>query len=370
MNYKDTLFFIGKCLTINHESHNKSIIENSFKNNEVDWDAVVKVSTAHYVFPALYLNLKRADFLGHLPQDLIVYMEHITSLNRERNEQIISEAKEIQRLLIQHTIQPVFLKGIGNLLEGLYKDIAERMVGDIDFLVPIKDYEKSIQLLRKINYSNKNPSLLENLDHRHYPRLTSPNKIAAVEVHKELTKSPFRDEFNYTSIFPRIQKIEVVHVLGFGDQLCLSIIATQIHDKGQLFKNIALRNAYDVFLLSKKCGSKQAISKFEKLFDPLNNFLAISNEVFNNVKTLEYETTKESKAYFKAFLMYLDNDTLRRKHLKSTKKRVKRNIRFNVLKKAIISKEHRKWFFKRIADKEWQEARMIEFGLKKPKPNA
>ena len=28
------------------------------KINDIDWDAVVKVSTAHYVFPALYCNLK------------------------------------------------------------------------------------------------------------------------------------------------------------------------------------------------------------------------------------------------------------------------------------------------------------------------
>ena len=36
------------------------------KTTDVDWDAVVKVSTSHYVFPALYCNFKRADFLKYL----------------------------------------------------------------------------------------------------------------------------------------------------------------------------------------------------------------------------------------------------------------------------------------------------------------
>ena len=120
MTYKETLFFIGKCLTINHEAHNKALVESVLKADDVNWDNVVKISTAHYVFPALYCNLKKADFLHFLPDDLVEYMQHITNLNRERNEQIITQAKEINDLLLANNITPIFLKGTGNLLEGLY----------------------------------------------------------------------------------------------------------------------------------------------------------------------------------------------------------------------------------------------------------
>ena len=89
MNYKETLFFIAKCLTISLEDKNRDEIELILETTYIDWDAVVKVSTAHYVFPALYCNLKRVDFLKYLPQELVSYMKHITNLNRERNEQII-----------------------------------------------------------------------------------------------------------------------------------------------------------------------------------------------------------------------------------------------------------------------------------------
>ena len=63
MNYKETLYFIAKCLTISLEENNRQEIEIILKTTDVDWDAVVKLSTAHYVFSALYCNLKRADFL-------------------------------------------------------------------------------------------------------------------------------------------------------------------------------------------------------------------------------------------------------------------------------------------------------------------
>ena len=35
------------------------------QSNNLDWDKVVKVSTSHYVFPALYCNLQRSNFLQY-----------------------------------------------------------------------------------------------------------------------------------------------------------------------------------------------------------------------------------------------------------------------------------------------------------------
>jgi hypothetical protein len=62
MAYKQTLFFVARCLTIQQEEKNKILIENKLKSNTVDWDVVEKVSTSHYVFPAFFCNLKRANF--------------------------------------------------------------------------------------------------------------------------------------------------------------------------------------------------------------------------------------------------------------------------------------------------------------------
>ena len=171
MTYKETLFFVAKCLTINHEAHNKRIVEEMLQSNTVDWDEVVKLSTAHFVFPALYCNLKRASFLSYLPKDLVEYMKYITALNRERNEKIIAQAKELNTLLLEHHITPIFLKGTGNLLEGLYEDIAERMVGDIDFLFSKEDYPKATEFIITRGYfstEKKNKTHKQQLQ-QHYP---------------------------------------------------------------------------------------------------------------------------------------------------------------------------------------------------------
>ena len=89
MTYKEALFFIGKCLTISLEAKNKKEIERELKSGNIDWDAVVKVSTAHYVFPALYCNLNRVDFLHYLPEELVNYLIHKSMLNREHRKWLI-----------------------------------------------------------------------------------------------------------------------------------------------------------------------------------------------------------------------------------------------------------------------------------------
>jgi len=350
LNYKETLFFIAKCLTISLEETNRDEIELMLKTTSIDWDDVVKVSTAHYVFPAIYCNFKRADFLKYLPTDLVEYMIHITNLNRDRNNQIIKQAKDLNTVLLDDGIRPLFLKGTGNILEGLYEDIGERMVGDIDFLFSEKDFTKSIDVLKKDNYTKPEDELDYFQGFRHYSRLVKPANIAAVEIHKEVTIEKHRGEFNYKIISQDVQIINDFSVLNFENQLSLSIINSQINDYGFELKNFSLRNAYDVFLLSKKVDTKKVISKFTKLMNPLNCFLANCNLVFGNLESLEYHKTKEAENYLKAF----NNSFNKRKsNLKINFKLFMINLirRFGIVCKSILNSENREWLLNRIKSK-------------------
>ena len=350
MNYKETLFFVAKCLTISLEKKNREEIEAKLQSEEIDWDAVVKVSTGHYAFPALYCNLKRVDFLKYVPADLVEYMKHITDLNRERNLQIIEQAKELNQLLLANNITSIFLKGTGNILEGLYEDVAERMVGDIDFLFSEKDFFRVIDILKKDNYAIPDNQLDYFSGFRHYSRLVKPERIAAVEIHKEVVIEKYRNEFNYIMICKDDQKINNFSVLSFENQLSLSIISSQVNDYGFEFKKFSLRNAYDVFLLSKKVNTKKAISKLTSLKNPLNCFLANCHLVFGDVDSLEFYKTKESDNYLKAF----NKSILRKKiniimYFESIIIIFKR--RFIIVCKSVFNTGNRKWLLKRIKNK-------------------
>ena len=364
MNYKETLYFIAKCLTISLEAKNRQEIEKQLKSTSIDWDAVVKVSTAHYVFPALYCNLKHADFLQYLPQELVSYMEHITDINRERNKQIILQANELNNVLLANNIRPIFLKGTGNLLVGIYEDIGERMVGDIDFLVSKKKFFRTIEILKNNSYRKEENQNEYSTRNRHYTRLVKKEHIAAVEIHKEITLEKYTNEFNYSFVNKDSQLINGISVLSYANKLNLSIIANQINDNGFYYKTMALRNAYDVFLMSKKTNAKDAVNKLDKLSYHLNCFLAACFEVFNKVDSLTYNSTTKTASYLGVFNSQFNNKETTNKRFKRIKIYLDIKLRLNIILKSIINKEYRVWLFDLLTDKNWWKRKLVQLGIK------
>ena len=348
MNYKETLYFIAKCLTISLGDKNKREIENQLKSDTIDWDVVVKVSTSHYVFPAIYCNFKRADFLKYLPSDLFDYMRYITNLNRNRNKQIIEQAHDLNNILLANNITPIFLKGTGNLLSGIYVDPAERMVGDIDILVSEKEFSSTIKILLDNSYMEEENQSKYSKGNRHYTRLVNKEYIAAVEIHTELLIKKYTYEFNYNFVKKDCLVANGVTCLSYANKLNLSIISNQINDSGFYFKTIALRNAYDVFLLSKKTNAKNAVSTLDKLSYPLNCFLAACYEVFNKIECLEYNKTKKTASYLNVFSNQLTYTNKAKKRYKRIKRYITLKYRLNIIYKSIIYKVYRVWLFKKL----------------------
>ncbi len=342
MNYKETLFFIAKCLTISHEKNHLDCISEKIKSNNVDWDQVVRVSTAHYVFPALYCNLKRAELLPFIPEELVSYMKYITNLNRERNLEIIDQAKEINELLLSQNITAIFLKGTGFLVNNMYQDLAERMVGDIDFLVSDYEYERAVQLLKENNYSS-DPHLLENVKlGKHYPRITHKNKIAAVEIHFRIIKEPYEQCLNYNTVKDSLLKTkDEISIVSYHNQVLHTIFNFQTNDLGYWFKFISLRNYYDLFLLSKKTNTLTAIKSAKQYFTILNSFLASCYYIFDAVSSIEFVRNKAATNFVNRQIELLDSPKKMAINKKKWSFFFDQKSRFKKLKLAFVNKDVR-----------------------------
>jgi hypothetical protein len=175
----------------------------------------------------------------------------------------------------------------------------------------------------------------------------------------------YRKEINYSVVEKHSQVINEVRVLSYANKLNLSIIANQINDHGFEYKTMALRNAYDVFLLSKKTNAKVSVNALDELTNPLNCFLAACYEIFNKVDSLEYNNTKMTASYLSIF----NNQFTNRKTTKIRYKRIKTYLflksRLGIIYKSLIYKEYRVWLFKRVTDKNWYKEKGIQLGIKK-----
>ncbi|NOR28460.1 MAG: hypothetical protein GQ540_08030 [Lutibacter sp.] len=251
MNYKEALYFIGNCLSCTKNVSAKKWVVSQVTSKKIDWETVVKVSSAQLVVPALYLNLKRANVLHLLPKDLITYFKEMTALNKERNIAILNQVNHLVELLNKHQIEHVFLKGTAHLLENLYEDISERMIGDIDLLVAPEQFDKTAKLALEIGYKPLTKYYKNELKLlKHYPRLVHEEWIAAVEIHRVVIQPPYNTTLKSTSILEHKLAFENTFTPSYHHQILHNILNVQVNDKGFLYAKINLRQMYDCYLLS------------------------------------------------------------------------------------------------------------------------
>ena len=368
MTPAEITLFIAKSLSISLNGKNLEEIKEVLKSQEIDWDLFVKISTSQLVLPALYCNYKRNNLLNFFPDDLVVYMKEITSLNRDRNLQIIEQINELNNLLKQNGVNPIFIKAAGYLIQGLYDDSAERMVGDIDFLVSKNEYDLAAKILSEHNYKSVSDLGYDFPNFKHHPRICNDDHIAAVEIHKEIVVEKYALEFNYETIKNNIIQKDGFSVLSIDDQKALSIFSNQINDYGYDYKSMGLKNAYDFLLLNSKEPDTEFALRFNKLQTPIYCFIAAVDYLFGDLG-LTFDNNKKVQKYLNGFKSLLHSPRKRKIYSRIIGIKLFTVKRLKVISKSFVNKEYRIWLFRRISDKRWQREKLVQLKLKKPLNN-
>ena len=352
MNYRDTLFFIGKCLTLEHEKHNYKEVKKLIMANRVNWENVIKLSSKHYVLPVLYLKLKKSALLSTLPSDLVLFLNKITLENEKRNREILRQIIAIEELFLIHRLKPIFIKGSGNLKQNLYPNIGERMVGDIDILFHNSETQKAQKILLKNGYT----PIYEGpyIKNRHLKRLSSPNHIASVEVHDEIVSGKFQKEYCNKNI---ISNSLFGSIMRPDHQLFLTIAAHQINDKGRLKYTYSLRNAYDAYLLIQEYKNHLTLENSVSGFKIINDFLYQTKMTFNS-DLIESKKTMSSQYRLFMHLLFGNNSKLNRFKSLIFRYGLALKSRLTLLSKALFSYQHRKYVFQRFQSREWRRRKI------------
>ena len=234
----------------------------------------------------------------------------------------------------------------------------------IDFIFSKKDIFRVVGILKSNGYFSDYEVNYLFPGTKHYPRLKNHNKISAVEIHQNLIFfGKYYKDFDYNFIKRDLQTINKFNILSFKNQLSLSIIASQINDLGFKHKSLTLRNAYDVFLLSKKTTAKNAFKKFNRLENPLNCFLASCFEVFNKPVSLQYTCSKKIKKYLDLFYKYINDRKLaEQKNKKTYKKETRKKLisyRFRIILYSFFYRKYTSHLVKKILNRFWRKEKLI-----------
>lgn len=269
---------------------------------KVNFDLLVEITSGHLMLPSLYVNLKNKGLLDLIPSDLKVYLKQIFIINKNRNKELLKEIDEVSKILIKNNINHVFLKGSSYISEDIYFDFGERMTGDIDILISKKDFDKSIKLLKEINYRSSKPLTSYA---KHYGRLINDEKIFAIELHRFLLSNKSKKLLNETIILNnKILYNKEIFILNYLDQMLYNIYNYQVNDYGCLKLSYSFRSFYDTYLINKKLSHNQKYNhdKYLKNYFMIASILNIPvlkflNIDFKNKNIYRFNMKHSSKAY-------------------------------------------------------------------------
>jgi len=231
------------------------VIIDKITADTIDWMKFVTLCSNHLILPSIYLKFLSHDLLKYLPEELAEHLKDIYDLNLTRNNQILKQLKEITVRLNCDNIYPIFLKGTGNLLDHLYADNGERIIGDIDFLVPKKNYLRTAKLLEEDGYSPVTLFYCEVENLKHYPRISKPGYPAVLEIHQLPVSEKFQSWFNPGMIEKDKKPVKSLpgsYVLSNNHNIILNFIHGQLDHEGYLYGIVSFRDLYDLYLLSKR----------------------------------------------------------------------------------------------------------------------
>ena len=254
------------------------------------------------------------------------------------------------------------MKGAANLLDNLYLDIADRMIGDIDFLVSDEDFLPAVDIAFKLGYKTDVEVYDEIKTLKDYPRLYRDDVPADLEIHRLPVIPRYSDWFGPELVFNEMKQIlgkTNCYVPSDKHKLIQNFIHSQLTNKGHKHRLIALRDLYDCHLLLKKVNSDDVLKeikekeKAEIYFDFLQSLINISNDtdVLN----------KKSKDFIIKHDWFLNHPRTHYYYINFCKIK---DLITNRFLKAFVDKTIFKNLFVRITKREWWQKRLLK-GLKK-----
>ena len=339
--------------------------DEDFKNNIAVNDEIlhrfIHLCSNHLVLPAIYNRFIESGLTDVIPNELNEHLKEIYTLNINRNKEILKQIDEINQKFHQADIEPVYLKGAANLLDNLYSNIADRMMGDIDILVKNDDFLEAADLLFNLGYKNELKIYDDIYTLKDYPRMYRNDVPADIELHRLPVIPKFAKEFNTVSIFKEKKQIlSKINCFVPSDKhkTIHNFIHGQLTNKGHAIKLIPLRDLYDSYLLLKRVNLNDVLNEIKERKKARLYFEFIPALI--NIKTITPDYSKKNKDFFIKQNWYLNHPRIHFILINTYKFMYLFNDRFL---KAFTDKSTMKNIYVRVKDKEWWQKRLSR-GLK------
>jgi hypothetical protein len=317
-----------------------------------DYGELVSISSNHLVLQTIYVKLLQEDLVRLLPPDLATHLEEIYNLNLARNRRMLTQARRINDILTAGGITPVFIKGMGNMVDSLYADPGMRLMQDIDILTGPADMEKAAGLLLADGYeTHGGPPGTGTM--KHFPPVYKKGEPAIVDVHRWPVNIQYSRHFDFARADmhkrPAYGEPDMM-VMSDVHKIRLNFIHSQLVHWGHQRALPFMRDLYDLHLLSGREDVAAVLSATGPLRGKAAGYLRVMYSTFDVQKELPAELRGRGKLYSARHRITLDNPRAGR-------------FAYNILRawrlyleipvRCLFDKNYRQYAMARLRDPRW-----------------
>jgi hypothetical protein len=219
-----------------------------------DWLRTIEAANDQLLTPALWGALRRSGQAAVLPADACNYLATLHRLNCERNRALKAQAIKLIGALNEAGITPALLKGGLALFDGPYADPADRMMRDLDILVPERSRPAAIAVLGRLGYR-----VVKQYEagHHAFGDFARTGDPGCVDLHTELIDPSY--VLPAAEVWARGRQKEVDGVWYLSpsatDRVMHNVLHAQIHYLGNFYRGeMQQQQIYELAALARHFG--------------------------------------------------------------------------------------------------------------------
>lgn len=362
MNDYQIYYLLGNILMLDHHPEQRDLVVHQLHKSKLPPNLFIKVANWHWLLQALYPRIIRHQLEEYLSAELLSYLKMVAELNEQRTEALLEQMREITRLMNDSGIEPIFLKGSGHLIDQLYSHPADRIMLDIDFMVPDEVLEKAAGILLHHGYYQKREYDAEYKHQiKHYPRLHKKGAAAPVEIHRTLVGNKYSEALDVMKVSNELVRPAALtgcYVLSDNHKLLHNFIHSQLEHNGHRLAQFSLRNLYDFYLVARRCDPVALFQALPFYKRQSAGYFAACDKTFGTTYLDRYGYKRAGKIYLLRF-----NTNLRFRWIVLTRS-VYFRITHSYIKKpirAIYDRRLRRHLVKNLMSRRWYKKHLRKY---------
>lgn len=153
----------------------------------LDWDQVLRQAGTGYALTNLKIALERRSLVSAVPQAIWQSLLELYRLNQARNHLLFTHLLGIGQHCNQIGVKPLLLKGAQRLVTGT--DLGERVLGDLDLLIPADRIDDCFQMLLDLGWQEAPAKASAPFGWKfchHLAPLLHPTEPITIELHHQV----------------------------------------------------------------------------------------------------------------------------------------------------------------------------------------